>query len=50
MHVAFKVAAEMGGEFREALEAARDAAGACVTENLLDRHIRPLFLGAHPDG
>jgi tagaturonate epimerase len=44
VHVAFKVAAEMGGEFRKALEAASETAGACVTENLFDRHIRPLFV------
>jgi len=50
MHVAFKVAAEMGGEFREALDAARETAGRCVTENLLDRHIGPLFLGVLRDG
>jgi hypothetical protein len=45
MHVAFKVAAEMGAEFRGALDEARETAGACVTENLFDRHIRPLLLG-----
>ena len=50
MHVAFKVAAEMGGEFREALDAARETAGQCVTENLWARHIRPLLLGARHDG
>ncbi len=46
MHVAFKLAAELGQEFRDALDDARDTAGQCVTENLFDRHIRPLFLGA----
>jgi tagaturonate epimerase len=46
MHVAFKVAAEMGGEFHEALDAARETAGRCVTENLFDRHIRPLLIGS----
>ena len=29
---------------RGALDAAREVAGRCVTENLFDRHIRPLFL------
>jgi tagaturonate epimerase len=48
MHVAFKVAAEMGGEFHEALDAAHETAGRCVTENLFDRHIRPLLLGGLP--
>jgi hypothetical protein len=46
MHVAFKVAAEMGAEFREELDASREIAGKCVTENLWQRHIRPLLLGA----
>ncbi len=46
MHVAFKVAAEMGAEFREVLDASRAIAGKCVTENLWDRHMQPLLLGA----
>jgi hypothetical protein len=46
VHVAFRVAAEMGEEFRVALDEAREIAGRCVTDNLFDRHIRPLFLGA----
>jgi hypothetical protein len=45
MHVAFKVAAEMGGEFHQALDAARETVGTCVTENLFGRHIQPLLLG-----
>jgi hypothetical protein len=45
LHVAFKLAAEMGGEFHAALDEARETAGRCVTENLFDRHVRPLFLG-----
>jgi hypothetical protein len=45
LHVAFKVAAEMGPEFREALDAAHETAGRCVTENLYERHIKPLFVG-----
>ncbi|HVZ89513.1 MAG TPA: tagaturonate epimerase family protein [Polyangia bacterium] len=44
VHVAFRVAAEMGAEWTGALEAARETAGRCVTENLFDRHVRPLFL------
>jgi tagaturonate epimerase len=46
VHVAFRVAAEMGGEWTGALAAARETAGRCVRENLFDRHIRPLFLDA----
>jgi hypothetical protein len=45
VHVAFRVAAEMGEEFRVALDEAREIAGRCVTDNLFNRHIRPLFLG-----
>jgi hypothetical protein len=45
VHVAFKIAAEMGREFQAALDAARATASECVTENLFARHIRPLFLG-----
>ena len=45
VHVSFKLAAEMGDEFRGALAGAREIAGKCVTDNLFERHIRPLFLG-----
>lgn len=44
VHVSFKIAAEMGEEYRQALDAAREPAGRCVAENLFDRHIRPLFM------
>jgi hypothetical protein len=44
VHVSFKVAAEMGPKYHAALDAARETAGRCVTDNLFDRHIRPLFL------
>jgi hypothetical protein len=46
VHVSFKLAVELGKEFDDALAAAHEIAGRCVTENLFDRHIRPLFLGA----
>ena len=46
MHVAFKIAAEMGDDFREALAASHEATGKLVTDNLFERHIRPLFLEA----
>jgi len=45
VHISFRVAAEMGDEWRAALDNAREIAGRCVTENLFDRHIKPLFLG-----
>jgi hypothetical protein len=44
LHVSFKLAAEMGGEFYAALHEARELAGNCVTDNLFTRHLRPLFL------
>ncbi|MDQ7848969.1 MAG: tagaturonate epimerase family protein [Armatimonadota bacterium] len=44
LHVAFKVAAEMGPVYLQALDAHADLIGPLVTENLLERHIRPLFL------
>jgi hypothetical protein len=46
VHISFRIAAEMGDEWRTALDDAREIAGRCVTENLFDRHIKPLFLGA----
>ncbi|GAB4177352.1 MAG: tagaturonate epimerase family protein [Terrimicrobiaceae bacterium] len=44
LHVSFKVAAEMGSDYIAALDSARETIEPCVTGNLLDRHIRPLFL------
>jgi hypothetical protein len=46
VHVAFRVAAEMGTEWTGALGAASEVAGRCVTENLFERHIRPLFFSS----
>lgn len=45
VHVSFKVAAEMGPTYLEALDGARETISGCVTHNLFARHIRPLFLG-----
>lgn len=44
LHVAYKVAAEMGARFTNALEQYEDVIAEHVTTNILDRHIRPLFL------
>lgn len=44
LHCAYKVAAGMGDEFTSALEEYEDAIAPNVTENLYDRHIKPLFL------
>lgn len=45
LHVGFKVAADMGERYLETLDSCRELVGKNVTTNLLDRHIRPLFLG-----
>lgn len=44
LHVGFKVAAKMGSRYTDALEANEATVARNVTENLLERHIRPLFL------
>ncbi len=44
LHVAYKIAAEMGGRFSAALERHADTIAANVTQNLYDRHLRPLFV------
>src|ERR1700761_6196640 len=46
LHVGFKVAAKMGPRYLSALEANEDVIAKNVTENLFERHIKPLFLGA----
>ena len=45
LHVGYKVAAELGTRFTGALEKHSESIGRNVTENLYDRHIRPLFFG-----
>lgn len=45
LHVAFRVAAEMGGEYIDALEANREVVTSNVSENLWKRHLLPLFGG-----
>ena len=46
LHVGFKVAAKMGDRYLDMLKANEEIVGRNVTENLYDRHIKPLFLGA----
>ena len=43
IHVGYKVAADMGHRYLEALETYKVIIGRQVTENLLERHIKPLF-------
>ncbi|MCU0917198.1 MAG: hypothetical protein MUC88_21935, partial [Planctomycetes bacterium] len=45
LHVGYKVAAEMGPRFTEALDKHEAIIAENVTANLYDRHIRPLFVG-----
>lgn len=44
IHVGFKVAAEMGPVYLQALEANANVIGRLVTENLLEKHIKPVFV------
>jgi hypothetical protein len=44
LHVGFKVAAEMGPTYLQALEANAAVIGRLVTENLLEKHIKPVFI------
>jgi hypothetical protein len=45
LHVSFKVAAKQGTRYTDLLAANREIVAHQVTENLFDRHLRPLFLG-----
>jgi hypothetical protein len=44
IHVGYKVAAEYGKEYTDALKANKEIVGNCVTENIYDRHIKRLFV------
>lgn len=46
LHVGYKVAAEMGPRFLEALRTDEQTIAKHVTTNIYERHIRPLFLPA----
>lgn len=43
LHVAYKLAAEAGDEYRQTIEACSDAVNKQVYDNLLKRHIRAVF-------
>ena len=43
IHVGYKVAAEMGARYRDALDAAAGTVGTQVTDNILDRHLLRIF-------
>ena len=44
LHVGYKIAAKMGGRFTDALEKYKIEIARNVTENIYNRHIKPLFL------
>ncbi len=44
LHIGYKVAAEMGTTYLDALEVYRESIGRNVTVNLYERHLAPLFL------
>lgn len=44
LHCSYKIAAGMGDEFTDALEKYEDVIAPNVTENLFEKHIKPLFL------
>ena len=43
LHVSFKVAAKQGARYTDLLQANREIVARQVTENIYDRHLRPLF-------
>jgi hypothetical protein len=45
LHISFKLAAEMGDKFSNLLDEYRETIETRVTDNLLRRHVGPLFLG-----
>ncbi len=48
IHVGFKIAAGMGSRYLQALETNAEVVGRNVHQNLLERHIRPIFRGTQP--
>jgi len=46
LHVAYKIAAEMGTRFTDALDRHEDIIAQNVAENIYERHVRPVFMEA----
>jgi tagaturonate epimerase len=46
IHISFRVAAEMGARFTDLLKRHREVIESHVTNNVLHRHVEPLFLGS----
>ena len=49
LHCAYKIAGEKGAAYIEALQKHRSVVGKNVTENLWERHIKPLFIASKPE-
>jgi hypothetical protein len=45
VHISFRIAAERRAQYLPLLQAHRERIEACVGNNILKRHIQPLFLG-----
>jgi len=45
LHVGFKVAAALGDRYINALQRFEDVVARNVSENIFDRHLRPVFIG-----
>jgi hypothetical protein len=45
LHVSFKLAAKKGAHYLDLLKANEEIVGRNVTENLYERHLKPLFIG-----
>ncbi|HJT35444.1 MAG TPA: tagaturonate epimerase family protein [Pirellulales bacterium] len=45
LHVGYKIAAQMGDRYRRLLRECQPTIAKNVTENLYERHLRPLFIG-----
>jgi hypothetical protein len=45
LHVGYRIAAQMGERYLQALETWKASVSRNVTENLYERHLKPLFLG-----
>ena len=44
LHVGYKIAAEMGSRYIEALVKHKEIIARNVTENIYERHIKPIFI------
>jgi len=45
LHVGYKIAAQMGDHYLNLLEICETSISRNVTENLYERHLKPLFVG-----